>query len=84
MLGCGGVLHSRPPVHFTTPTLPVARVFHQIRATTSDRTSLQRDLGLSQANITRHVAALMGAGLVEEVHRTWGMMTPRLTGHRPD
>ncbi|MFP7365340.1 ROK family protein [Corynebacterium callunae] len=54
------------PIHICAPQLPVARVFHQIRATDADRTSLQHDLGLSQAGITRHVSALIDAGLVEE------------------
>lgn len=60
------VLDMNRSVHFTAPTAPVARVFHQIRASTADRTTLQRDLGLSQASVTRHVAALIEAGLVEE------------------
>ncbi|WP_025251486.1 ROK family transcriptional regulator [Corynebacterium vitaeruminis] len=55
------------PVYFSFPDTPVARVFHQIRTTASDRTLLQRQLGYSQASITRHVASLMEAGLVEEV-----------------
>ncbi|MGX1738990.1 ROK family protein [Corynebacterium flavescens] len=60
------VLDTNRSVHFSLPTSPVARVFHQIRASTADRTTLQRDLGLSQASVTRHVAALIDAGLVEE------------------
>ncbi|ALC04503.1 hypothetical protein CDES_00050 [Corynebacterium deserti GIMN1.010] len=58
------------PIHITAPALPVARVFHQIRATDADRTSLQRDLELSQAGVTRHVSALIDAGLVEETRTT--------------
>lgn len=54
------------PIHICAPQLPIARVFHQIRATDADRTSLQQDLGFSQAGITRHVSALIDAGLVEE------------------
>ncbi|WP_080792259.1 ROK family protein [Corynebacterium pacaense] len=61
------VTNPTQPVYFTTPLLPVARVFHQIRATATDRTLLQRQLGYSQASITRHVGALINAGLVEEV-----------------
>ncbi|WBT08799.1 ROK family protein [Corynebacterium sp. SCR221107] len=53
-------------VYFSFPSTPVARVFHQIRTTTSDRTLLQKQLGYSQASITRHVGALIDAGLVEE------------------
>lgn len=60
------IIQTARSVHITAPQLPVARVFHQIRATDADRTSLQHDLGYSQAGITRHVAALIRAGLVEE------------------
>ncbi|WP_074508423.1 transcriptional regulator SsuR [Corynebacterium glutamicum] len=65
------------PIHITAPHLPVARVFHQIRATDADRTSLQRDLELSQAGITRHVSALIDAGLVEETRVDSGARSGR-------
>ncbi|WP_096459493.1 ROK family transcriptional regulator [Corynebacterium suranareeae] len=65
------------PVHITAPHLPIARVFHQIRATDADRTSLQRDLNLSQAGVTRHVAALIDAGLVEETRVDAGVKSGR-------
>lgn len=65
------------PIHITAPQSPIARVFHQIRATNADRTSLQHDLGLSQAGITRHVAALIDAGLVEETRTDTEMRSGR-------
>ncbi|WP_313357829.1 winged helix-turn-helix domain-containing protein, partial [Corynebacterium variabile] len=53
--------------HFATPVTGPARVLHQIRTTPGiTRTRLHEDLGLSQPTVTRHVAALIDAGLVEQ------------------
>ncbi|QGU03667.1 ROK family transcriptional regulator [Corynebacterium comes] len=53
--------------HFRQPEAPVARVLHQIRTVPGVTRGMLRDgLGYSQPSVTRHVRALMEAGLVEE------------------
>lgn len=52
---------------FATPVTGPARVLHQIRTTPGiTRSQLHDDLDLSQPTVTRHVAALIEAGLVEQ------------------
>lgn len=54
-------------IHFRQPELPVARVLHQIRTVPeTTRGMLHATLGYSQPSVTRHVRALLEAGLVEE------------------
>ena len=56
-----------PALHFRLPTIPSARVLHQIRTLKAPTRSLIRDtLEISQPTVTRHVRALIDAGLVEE------------------
>ena len=56
-----------PVTSFGVPTRPEARVFHQVRCLhPADRRRIQTTLGLSQPSVTRHVAALIDAGFVEE------------------
>ncbi|WP_288832520.1 hypothetical protein [uncultured Corynebacterium sp.] len=56
-----------PVTSFGVPTRPEARVFHQVRCLRpADRRRIQTTLGLSQPSVTRHVAALIDAGFVEE------------------
>lgn len=57
--------------HFTAPVTGPARCFHQIRTTPGiTRGRLHGDLGMSQPTVTRHVSALIDAGLVEQVSPT--------------
>lgn len=57
--------------HFTAPATGPARVFHQIRTRPGiTRTRLHTDLHLSQPTVTRHVAALIESGLVEQASPT--------------
>lgn len=52
---------------FATPVTGPARVLHQIRTSPGiTRSRLHQDLDLSQPTVTRHVAALIDAGLVEQ------------------
>jgi predicted NBD/HSP70 family sugar kinase len=52
---------------FSTPTTGPARVLHQIRTVPGiTRSRLHDDLQLSQPTVTRHVSALIDAGLVEQ------------------
>lgn len=52
---------------FATPVTGPARVLHQIRTSPGiTRARLHEDLDLSQPTVTRHVAALIDAGLVEQ------------------
>ncbi|HCT15122.1 MarR family transcriptional regulator [Corynebacterium nuruki] len=52
---------------FSVPTSGPARVLHQIRTVPGiTRARLHDDLGLSQPTVTRHVSALIDAGLVEQ------------------
>ena len=54
-------------ISFGMPTRVEARVLHQIRCLRpADRRGIQTTLSLSQPSVTRHVAALIDAGLVEE------------------
>lgn len=54
-------------LRFHLPTSPPARVLHQIRTLElATRTTLRDTLGISQPSVTRHVRALVEAGLVEE------------------
>ncbi|MEY8566448.1 MarR family transcriptional regulator [Corynebacterium sp.] len=57
--------------HFTAPVTGPARCLHQIRTTPGiTRGRLHEDLGMSQPTVTRHVSALIDAGLVEQVSPT--------------
>lgn len=59
--------------HFTAPATGPARCLHQIRTTPGiTRSRLHDELGLSQPTVTRHVGALIDAGLVEQASPTTG------------
>lgn len=54
-------------LHFQLPTNVHARVLHQVRTLElPTRGMLRETLGMSQPSVTRHVRALIDAGLVEE------------------
>ena len=54
-------------LHFQLPANSHARVLHQVRTLESPtRGMLRETLGMSQPSVTRHVRALIDAGLVEE------------------
>src|SRR5699024_5915316 len=54
-------------LHFQLPANSPARVLHQVRTLKSPtRGMLRKTLGMSQPSVTRHVRALIDAGLVEE------------------
>jgi predicted NBD/HSP70 family sugar kinase len=62
--------------HFATPVNGPARVLHQIRTAPGiTRTRLHEDLGFSQPTVTRHVAALIDVGLVEQASPTQSSAT---------
>lgn len=62
--------------HFATPVNGPARVLHQIRTAPGiTRARLHEDLGLSQPTVTRHVAALIDVGLVEQASPTQSSAT---------
>jgi predicted NBD/HSP70 family sugar kinase len=63
----------RTAAHFTAPATGPARCLHQIRTVPGvTRSRLHEDLGLSQPTVTRHVGALIDAGLVEQASPTAG------------
>lgn len=62
-----------PTAHFTAPATGPAKCLHQIRTSPGiTRGRLHADLGMSQPTVTRHVSALIDAGLVEQVSPTSG------------
>lgn len=57
--------------HFTVPVTGPARCLHQVRTRPGiSRSHLHAELGLSQPTVTRHIAALIDAGLVTQVATT--------------
>lgn len=68
--GTAGPTTGTAPVgtaRFATPVAGPARVLHQVRTSPGiTRARLHDDLDLSQPTVTRHVAALIDAGLVEQ------------------
>lgn len=60
-----------PTARFTAPSTGPARCLHQIRTAPGiTRSVLHDDLGMSQPTVTRHVSALIDAGLVEQASPT--------------
>lgn len=63
--------HLSATAHFTAPVTGPARCLHQIRTTPGiTRGALHEGLGMSQPTVTRHVSALIDAGLVEQLSPT--------------